>query len=88
LDALAIFAGATTIIVGLTIAYVSFSPSLGVLGLVLTITWAAWLAILGIFMWRKTNPHYEIKGSINILRSWVQFPLGLFLLFEVATALK
>jgi hypothetical protein len=53
IGAIGIFAGATTIIVGLTVAYVGFSSSLGVLGLVLTITWAAWLAILGIFMWRK-----------------------------------
>jgi hypothetical protein len=50
-----VFAGATTIIVGLSVAYAGFSPSLAVLGLVLPITWAAWLGILGIFMWRKTR---------------------------------
>ena len=50
-----IFAGVATIIVGLTVAYVGFSTALGVFGLVLTVTWAAWLGILGIFMWRKTR---------------------------------
>ncbi|MDQ3852022.1 MAG: hypothetical protein M3299_04230, partial [Thermoproteota archaeon] len=44
-----VFVGATTIIVGLSVAYAGFSPSLAVLGLVLPITWAAWLGILGIF---------------------------------------
>jgi hypothetical protein len=49
-----IFAGVATLIAGVGVAYVGFSPSLGVLVLVLTVTWAAWLVILGIYMWRKT----------------------------------
>jgi hypothetical protein len=49
-----IFTGVATLIAGVGVAYVGFSPSLGVLVLVLTVTWAAWLVILGIYMWRKT----------------------------------
>jgi hypothetical protein len=33
---------------------VGFSTALGVFGLVLTLAWAAWLALLNIFTWRKT----------------------------------
>ena len=49
-----VFAGVATIIVGLTVAYVGFSPVLGFFGLIPTVSWAAWLATLGVFMWRKT----------------------------------
>jgi hypothetical protein len=45
-----IFAGVATLIAGVGVAYMGFSPSLGVLGLVLTVTWATWLVILGIYM--------------------------------------
>jgi hypothetical protein len=36
-----VFGGVATIIAGLTVAYVGFSPALDVFGLVLTVTWAA-----------------------------------------------
>jgi hypothetical protein len=47
-----IFAGVATIIVGLTVAYVGFSPALCVFGLVLTVTWAllgweSWVFLCG-----------------------------------------
>jgi Domain of unknown function (DUF4386) len=49
-----VFAGASTIIAGISVAYVGFSSSQAVLGDVSTVTSFAWIAILGIFMWRKT----------------------------------
>jgi hypothetical protein len=48
-----IFAGAATIIAGVSVAYVGFAP-LPIVGDVATLTSFAWLAILGIFLWRKT----------------------------------
>jgi hypothetical protein len=48
-----IFAGAATIIAGVGVAYVGFTP-LPIVGDVSTITSFAWVVILGIFMWRKT----------------------------------
>jgi hypothetical protein len=48
-----IFAGAATIIAGAGVAYVGFAPQ-PIVGDVSTLTSFAWLAILGIFMWRKT----------------------------------
>jgi hypothetical protein len=48
-----IFAGAATVIAGVGVAYVGFAP-LPIVGDVSTLTSFAWLAILGIFLWRKT----------------------------------
>ncbi|HEU4444583.1 MAG TPA: DUF4386 family protein [Nitrososphaeraceae archaeon] len=50
-----IFAGAATIIAGVGVAYVGFSSSLAVMSVLSTVTSFAWLAVLGIFMWRKTK---------------------------------
>lgn len=50
---LGIFAGIFTIIFGVGIAYVGFANQ-PIVGDVSTITSLAWLAILGIFMWRKS----------------------------------
>jgi hypothetical protein len=55
-----IFAGAATIIAGVGVAYVGFAPQ-PIVGDVSTLTSFAWLAILGIFMWRKTM----VKKMIN-----------------------
>jgi hypothetical protein len=49
-----IFAGAATVIAGVGVAYVGFAP-LPVMGDVSTVISFAWIAILGIFMWRKTR---------------------------------
>ena len=48
-----IFAGAATVIAGVGVAYVGFAPQ-PIVGDVSTLTSFAWLAILGIFLWRKT----------------------------------
>ncbi len=50
---LGIFAGVSTIIFGVGIAYVGFANQ-PIVGDVSTITSLAWLAILGIFMWRRS----------------------------------
>jgi hypothetical protein len=47
-------AGAATIIAGVSVAYIGFAP-LPIVGDVSTATPFVWLAILGIFMWRKTR---------------------------------
>jgi hypothetical protein len=47
------FAGAATVIAGVGVAYVGFA-ALSIVGDVSTLTSFAWLAILGIFLWRKT----------------------------------
>ncbi|MDQ3888140.1 MAG: hypothetical protein M3251_02590 [Thermoproteota archaeon] len=49
-----IFAGAATVIAGVGVAYVGFAP-LPIVGDVSTFISFAWVAILGIFMWRKTR---------------------------------
>jgi hypothetical protein len=54
IGAVGIFAGAATVIAGVGIAYVGFAP-LPVVGDVSTVISFAWIAILGIFMWRKTR---------------------------------
>ncbi len=54
IGAIGIFAGAATIIVGVGVAYVGFAP-LPIVGDVSTFISFAWIAILGIFMWRKTE---------------------------------
>lgn len=54
IGAVGIFAGAATVIAGVGIAYVGFAP-LPLVGDVSTVISFAWLAILGIFMWRKTR---------------------------------
>ncbi len=55
IGAVGVFAGVTTLIAGVGVAYLGFSLSLGVLGLVLIITWFAWLVIHGIYLWRETR---------------------------------
>jgi hypothetical protein len=55
-----IFAGAATIIAGVGVAYVGFAP-LPIMGDVSTVASFAWLAILGIFMWRKTRAKKMIR---------------------------
>ena len=54
IGAVGIFAGAATVIAGAGVAYVGFSP-LPIVGDVSTFISFAWIAILGIFMWRKTR---------------------------------
>ncbi|MDQ3853246.1 MAG: hypothetical protein M3299_10480 [Thermoproteota archaeon] len=54
IGAIGIFAGAATVIAGVGVAYVGFAP-LPIVGDVSTVISFAWLAILGIFMWRKTR---------------------------------
>jgi hypothetical protein len=53
IGAVGIFAGAATVIAGVGVAYVGFAP-LPIVGDVSTFISFAWIAILGIFMWRKT----------------------------------
>jgi Domain of unknown function (DUF4386) len=48
-----IIAGAATVIAGIGVAYVGFAP-LSIVGDVSTFVSFAWIAILGIFLWRKT----------------------------------
>src|SRR5215210_3872666 len=55
IGAFGVFAGASTIIAGVSVAYVGFSSSLAVVGDISTVTSFAWLVILGILMWRKTT---------------------------------
>jgi hypothetical protein len=52
---LGILAGATTIIFGVGIAYVDFANQ-PIVGDLSTFTSFVWLAILGIFMWKKSMP--------------------------------
>ena len=54
IGAVGIFAGAATVIAGVGVAYVGFAP-LPLVGDASTVISFAWLAILGIFMWRKTR---------------------------------
>jgi hypothetical protein len=55
IGAVGIFAGAATIIAGVVVAYVGFSSTRApILDVSTVISWA-WLAILSIFMWRKTR---------------------------------
>jgi len=53
IGAVGIFAGAATVIAGVGVAYVGFAP-LPIVGDVSTFISFAWIAILGIFLWRKT----------------------------------
>jgi hypothetical protein len=54
IGAVGIIAGAATVIAGIGVAYVGFAP-LPIVGDVSTLISFAWIAILGIFMWRKTR---------------------------------
>jgi hypothetical protein len=54
IGAVGIIAGAATVIAGIGVAYVGFAP-LPIVGDVSTFISFAWIAILGIFMWRKTR---------------------------------
>jgi len=54
IGAVGVFAGAGTIIAGVSVAYVGFSSVGAPILDVSTVISFAWLAILGIFMWRKT----------------------------------
>ncbi len=54
IGAVGIFAGVVTVIAGVGVAYVRFAP-LPIVGDVSTFISFAWIAILGIFMWRKTK---------------------------------
>jgi hypothetical protein len=53
IGAVGIIAGAATVIAGVGVAYVGFAP-LPIVGDVSTLISFAWIAILGIFLWRKT----------------------------------
>ena len=53
IGAVGIIAGAATVIAGIGVAYVGFAP-LPIVGDVSTFISFAWIAILGIFLWRKT----------------------------------
>jgi hypothetical protein len=53
IGAVGIIAGAATVIAGVGVAYIGFAP-LPIVGDVSTLISFAWIAILGIFMWRKT----------------------------------
>lgn len=54
IGAVGIFAGAATVIAGVGVAYVGFAP-LPIVGDASTFISFAWIAILGIVMWRKTR---------------------------------
>ena len=54
IGAVGLFAGAATVIAGVGVAYVGFAP-LPIVGDVSTFISFAWIAILGIFMWRITR---------------------------------
>jgi hypothetical protein len=54
IGAVGIIVGAATVIAGIGVAYVGFAP-LPIVGDVSTFISFAWIAILGIFMWRKTR---------------------------------
>jgi len=54
IGAFGIFAGATTVIAGVGVAYLGF-VDLPVIGLVATAASFIWLIILGVFMWRKSD---------------------------------
>jgi hypothetical protein len=54
IGAVGIFAGAATVIAGAGVAYVGFAP-LPIVGDASTFISFAWIAILGIVMWRKTR---------------------------------
>ena len=54
IGAVGIFAGAVTVLAGIGVAYLGFAP-LPIVGDVSTVISFAWIAILGIFMWRKTK---------------------------------
>jgi hypothetical protein len=53
IGAVGIIAGAAAVIAGVGVAYVGFAP-LPIVGDVSTFISFAWIAILGIFLWRKT----------------------------------
>jgi hypothetical protein len=55
IGALGVFAGLTTIILGVRVAYVGFATVGSIEDTVSTWTYLAWVVILGIFMWRKTT---------------------------------
>ena len=55
IGAVGIFAGAGALIAGVVVAYVGFSSTRAPIVDVSTVISFAWLAILGIFMWRKTR---------------------------------
>ena len=54
IGAVGIFAGAATVIAGVGVAYVGFAP-LPIVGDASTVISFVWIAILGVFMWRKTR---------------------------------
>ncbi len=54
IGAVGIFAGAATVIAGVGVAYVGFAP-LPIVGDASTVISFVWIAILGVFMWRKTK---------------------------------
>ena len=60
IGAIGIFAGAATVIAGVGVAFVGFAP-LPIVGDVSTLISFAWIAILGIFMWRKTREKKPIS---------------------------
>jgi len=53
IGAVGIFAGVATIILGVNVAYVGFATVGSVVDTVSTLSFLAWIVILGIFMWRK-----------------------------------
>jgi len=55
IGAVGIFAGVATIILGVNVAYVGFATVGSVVDTVSTLSFLAWIVILGIFMWRKTR---------------------------------
>jgi hypothetical protein len=55
IGAVGVFAGAATIILGVNVAYVGFATVGSVVDTVSTLSFLAWIVILGIFMWRKTR---------------------------------
>jgi hypothetical protein len=61
IGALGVFAGAATIIAGVGVAYVGFAP-LPIVGDASTLISFAWIAILGVFLWRKTMTKKIIRS--------------------------
>jgi hypothetical protein len=60
IGALGVFAGVATIIVGVRVAYVGFATVGSIEDTVSTLTYFAWVIILGIFMWRKTREKKKV----------------------------
>lgn len=48
-----LFAGVTTIVAGLNVAYVGFAATLGGISIAILSSYFAWIVIMGVYMWRR-----------------------------------